>query len=46
MKRINVMVSDEAKQVLVDYQKKNRIPTLDEALDKLLCEELKGKNLA
>ncbi len=38
MKRINVMVSDEAKQVLVDYQKKRGLPTLDEAMDKLLLE--------
>jgi hypothetical protein len=36
MKRINVMVSDEAKKVLTDFQKHKSISTLDEALDKLL----------
>ncbi len=36
--RINVIVDDEAKSVLVEYQLKHRIPTRDEALELLLHE--------
>ena len=36
MKRVNVMVSDEAKEKLVNYQKYHRMNTQDEALDKVL----------
>jgi len=36
MKRVNVMVSDEAKEKLVNYQKYHRMNTQDEALDKIL----------
>lgn len=36
MKRINVMVSDPAKDVLVKYQRKHKLSTLDEAEDQLL----------
>jgi hypothetical protein len=38
MKRVNVMVSDEAKEKLINYQKYHRLNTQDEALDKLLTE--------
>jgi hypothetical protein len=38
MKRINVMVSDEAKARLVAYQKHLRLTTQDEALDKILTQ--------
>ena len=38
MKRINVMVSDEAKEKLVAYQKKYRITTQDETVDKILLK--------
>ncbi|MDD4591203.1 MAG: hypothetical protein PHG06_12380 [Parabacteroides sp.] len=36
MKRVNVMVSDEAKEKLINYQKYHRMNTQDEALDKIL----------
>jgi hypothetical protein len=36
MKRVNVMVSDEAKEKLINYQKYHRLNTQDEALDKIL----------
>jgi len=36
MKRVNVMVSDEAKEKLITYQKYHRMNTQDEALDKIL----------
>lgn len=38
MRRVNVMVSDEAKQKLIDYQKYHRIETQDGALDKILMK--------
>ncbi len=38
MKRINVMVSDEAKGILLVYQKDNIISTLDEAVDGYILE--------
>ena len=38
MKRINTMVSDEAKGILVDYKETYEHRTLDEALDALLIE--------
>jgi hypothetical protein len=38
MKRINVMVSDEAKAKLVAYQRHLRLTTQDEALDKVLSQ--------
>lgn len=38
MKRINVMVADEAKSVLIDYQNKHGYSTLDEAQEALLIE--------
>ncbi len=38
MKRINVMVSDEAKLVILAYQEDNNISTLDEATDKYVLE--------
>jgi hypothetical protein len=41
MKRLNVMVSDEAKKILVDYKKVNLISTLDETTDKFILEHKK-----
>jgi hypothetical protein len=38
MKRVNVMVSDEAKERLINFQKYHRLNTQDEALDKILME--------
>lgn len=38
MKRINTMVSDEAKAILNDYKKIHAYQTQDEALDELLLE--------
>jgi len=38
MKRINVMVSDEAKENLIAYQRHFRLTTQDEALDKILVQ--------
>ena len=38
MKRVNVMVSDEAKAKLVAYQRHSRLTTQDEALDKILAQ--------
>lgn len=38
MKRINVMVSDEAKEVLIKYKLANKHSTLDEATQAILIE--------
>jgi hypothetical protein len=38
MKRISTMVSDEAKQVLIDYKDELNFTTLDEALQDLLIK--------
>lgn len=38
MKRINVMVSDEAKEKIVRYQKYKNYSTLDEAVDSFILE--------
>ena len=38
MKRINVMVSDEAKAKLIAYQKHLRLTTQDEAVDRVLLQ--------
>jgi|GEM_PF-5596965 len=38
MERINVAVSDEAKEVLVKYQRKNKIRNLEKAMNALLIE--------
>ena len=38
MRRVNVMVSDEAKQKFIDYQKYHRLETQDSALDKILMK--------
>lgn len=38
MQRINVMVSDAAKEVLLAYQKEKGYPKLDDALNALLLE--------
>jgi hypothetical protein len=38
MKRLGIIVSDEAFAVLKDYQEKHKIGTRDEAGDKLLLE--------
>jgi hypothetical protein len=36
MKRINVMVSDEAKEKLLEYQKYRRLNTQDETVNEIL----------
>jgi len=36
MKRVNVMVSDQAKDRLVEYQKYHRLNTQDETLSEIL----------
>ena len=36
MKRLNVMMSDEAKEIILSFQKGNDLSTLDEAMDKYL----------
>ena len=41
MKRINVMVSDEAKELMLKYKEKNNISTLDETMDKFIIETVK-----
>ena len=38
MKRINVMVSDEAKEKIIAYQKQSKYSTLDESVDKFILE--------
>ena len=38
MKRVNVMISDEAKEKLISFQKYHRMNTQDEALDKILLD--------
>ena len=38
MKRINTMVDDEAKNVLIEYKNKHGYTTLDEAMTALLIE--------
>jgi hypothetical protein len=39
MKRLNVMLSDEAKEVIIKYQKEKQISTLDEAADAFILEK-------
>jgi len=36
MKRVNGMVSDDAKEVLINWKKMQQVTTLDEALDDIL----------
>jgi uncharacterized FlgJ-related protein len=36
MKRINVMVSDEAKEKILKFQKRNQYQTLDETVDQYI----------
>ena len=38
MKRVNVMISDEAKEKIVDFQKRKQYRTLDEAVDGFILE--------
>lgn len=44
MKRINVMVSDDAKEKILIYQKKKQYSTLDETVDQFIlsneCAEM------
>lgn len=42
MKRINVMVNDDAKATLVDYKNEHGHKTLDEACEAFLIEFSKG----
>ena len=39
MKRINVIVSDEAKKIVLGFQEKKNISTLDETMDKFILEK-------
>lgn len=39
MKRINVMVSDTAKEKILKYQEDNHLTTLDESMDKFILEK-------
>lgn len=39
MKRINVMISDEAKEILLKYKAEKTISTLDETVDKFVLEK-------
>lgn len=39
MKRINVMVSDEAKEKILAYQKQKQYPTLDETVDEFILKD-------
>jgi len=39
MKRLNVMVSDEAKKILLKYKDEKNISTLDETVDKFVLEK-------
>lgn len=41
MKRINVMVSDEAKEIVMSYQKKMNLTTLDETVNAIIMENKK-----
>lgn len=41
MKRINVMVTDSAKAVLIDHKETYKHSTLDETLDKILLGLIK-----
>jgi len=36
MKRINVLISEDARQILDEFQKKNKISTLDDAVDQYI----------
>lgn len=36
--RVNAIVDDEAKEVLVSYQQKHKLTTRDEALERILHE--------
>lgn len=38
MQRINVIVSDEAKKILLEYMKKHDLNSQDTALDKFLLD--------
>jgi hypothetical protein len=39
MKRINVMISDEAKEELLLFQKEKKLTTLDEAVDQYILSQ-------
>ncbi len=41
--RVNVVISDDARDVLSDYQERHKIGTRDEAMDKLLLEFAKRR---
>lgn len=43
MKRINVMVSDEAKEIILKFKDEKGIRTLDEAVDTYILEHEKLK---
>lgn len=41
MKRINVLISEESRLILDDFQRKNKISTIDDAVDMFIksCQE-------
>ena len=43
MKRINVMISDEAKAALLKYQEEHDISSLDESLDSFILSCAKSQ---
>lgn len=43
MKRINVMVSDEAKEIIVKFKEEKGFSTLDEAVDMYICTSCSEK---
>ena len=46
MKRINVMVNDKAKDVLIKWKDMQSVTTLDDAMESLLIEFGNGPDLA
>lgn len=41
MKRINVLISDEARETLKRFQEKNKISTIDETVDQFILSRSK-----
>ena len=44
MRRLSAVISDEAKEILIEYQKKKGIRTQDEAIDQMIKDFKKLKN--
>ena len=43
MKRINVLISEEARLILDDFQRKNKISTIDDTVDQYIKSNKKGR---